>query len=241
MTEQSKKEKCTNCDADLIGEFCSNCGRPHTVKRINGSYILSEVGSVLNFDKGILFTMRELLLRPGQNVQKFIHSDRSRLVKPVVFLIVCSLFYTISQQLFHFEDGYVNYSFEKESTANLMFQWITTHYGYANILMAVFIAAWIKMFFRKYGYNFFEIIILLCFVMGMGMLIFSIFGFVDSLVNFTIIDKGFLLGVLYMSWAIGQFFDKKKYLNYFKALLAYMLGLMTFTIIALVIGFLIDL
>jgi len=34
--------------------------------------------------------------------------------------------------------------------------------------MGIVIAMWSGLFFRKYGYNFYEILILLCFVMGMG-------------------------------------------------------------------------
>lgn len=56
------------------------------------------------------------------------------------------------------------------------FCWGKNNYGYASIIMAVFIAFWIKVFFRKYQHNFFEILILLSFLMGVGMLLFSLFG-----------------------------------------------------------------
>lgn len=240
MQEQEPIENCKNCNSELHGEYCAACGQPKNLKRINGHYIVSEVSSILNFDKGILFTVRELLLRPGQSIQKFILEDRNRLVKPIVFIILCSLAYTLAQHLLHFEDGYVNYSFDQESTATGIFQWISQHYGYSNILMAVFIALWIKVFFRKYDYNFFEVLILLCFVMGMGMLLFATAGIVDSMVDIKIIDKGFFIGILYMAWAIGQFFGKKIW-NYIKAFFAYMLGLITFSIVVMLIGSLIDL
>lgn len=241
MSKKETNAKCFNCNSKLFGDFCSDCGRPQKPIKINWKYIVSEIGNFFNFDKGILFTIKELLLRPGMNIQKFILEDRNRLVKPIVFIIVCSLAYSISQQLFHFEDGYVGYSFGADSTITLIFDWVTKNYGYSNILMAVFIAFWIKIFFRKYGYNFFEILILLCFVMGMGMLVFSFFGIADSLTGLKIIDKGFLIGTFYIAWAIGQFFDKKKYFNYLKAFLSYFLGVLTFTLGCLLIGRLIDL
>lgn len=240
MKQKLKSEFCKNCGKELCDNYCSNCGSPQELKRIDRRYITDEIGSVLNFDKGIFYTIRELLIRPGKTVREFILEDRNRLVKPIVFIIVTSLIYTISQQLFHFEDGYVNYSFEKDSAVNSLFEWISQNYGYANFLMAVFIGFWIKIFFRKYNYNFFEILILLCFVMGMGMLLFAIFGVVDSLVSFKLIDKGFLIGILYIIWAIGQFFDKKKYLNYLKAFFSYFLGLLTFTFVVLFLGLAID-
>lgn len=195
---------------------------------------------MLNFDKGILFTIRELLLRPGENIRTFILADRNRLVKPVVFIIVCSLVYTLLQQTLGFEDGYVGFSFDENSTTTAIFAWISQNYGYTNILMAVFIALWIRIFFRRYGYNFFEILILLCFVIGVGMLIFAFFGILDAFIDLPIIDKGFLLGVLYISWGIARFFDQRKILNYLKGFLSYMLGIVTFTFLALMLGLLID-
>ena len=135
----------------------------------------------------------------------------------------------------------MNYSFGEDTAITSVFEWAAKNYGYTNILMAVFIAFWIKILFIRYGYNFFEILILLCFLMGNGMLIFSFFGMLDSLTNSKIIDKGFLVGILYISWGIGRFFDKGKKVNYLKSLFSYVLGLLSFTIIAMAFGLLIDL
>lgn len=241
MEEQSTSENCKKCHHELNGNFCSNCGFPKQLRRIDKRYIFQEIGSVLNFDKGIFYTIKELLIRPGKTVQQFILEDRNRLVKPIVFIIICSLIYSIAQQIFHFEDGYVGHSLEERTTAASMFQWVSKNYGYSNIIMGILIAFWIKVFFKKYGYNFYEILILLCFVMGIGMLLFAIFGIADSLTDLKIIDKGFLIGILYILWAIGQFFNKKKFFNYVKAMFAYFLGMLTFSAGIILIGSLIDL
>ncbi|MEM6298978.1 MAG: DUF3667 domain-containing protein, partial [Bacteroidota bacterium] len=58
------------------------------LKRIDKAYILSEISSVLNLEKGIFYTIKELLIRPGKSIRTFIHEDRTRLVKPIVFIIV---------------------------------------------------------------------------------------------------------------------------------------------------------
>ncbi|RAI92188.1 DUF3667 domain-containing protein [Algoriphagus yeomjeoni] len=240
MQDQTSEAYCKKCETKLSGSYCFNCGSPVALKRIDRKYVFDEIGSVLNFDKGILYTIKKLLLRPGKTVQEFIVEDRNRIVKPIVFIIVCSLIYTLTQQLFEFEDGYVNYSTGDTTTTSLIFEWVSSNYGYANILMALFIGFWIKVFFRKYGYNFFEILILLCFTMGMGMLFFAVFGAIESQINVKILDKGALLSFFYISWAIGQFFDKKKLFNYVKAFIAYLLGFLTFSLSVLLIGFMID-
>ena len=233
---------CKKCGTEIHGNYCPNCGYPKELKRINGKYILSEIGSVLNFDKGILFTIRELVLRPGQSIRNFILEDRNRLVKPIAFIIISSLIYTLFQQLLHFKDGYINFSAgDKKSVTLSIFEWIANNYGYANILMAFFIAFWIKVFFNKYKYNFFEILILLFFLMGIGMLSFAFFGILSSITAVDFLDNGgAILVFIYISWGIGQFFDKKKIMNYVKGFLSYVLGMISFTFIVLAIGLLID-
>jgi hypothetical protein len=232
---------CNKCNSDVKQNYCPNCGTPVELKRINGQYILKEIGSVLNFDKGILYTIRELLFRPGKNIQTFIIKDRNRLVKPIIFIIITSLIYMIAQQFLHFEDGYVNAGGFEESAITKIFGWIQSNYGYANILMAIFIAGWIKIFFRKYDYNFFEILILLCFAMGIGMLIYTVFGIIESTTKIRVLHIGGIIGLIYATWAIGQFFDKNKKVNYLKGFLSYLLGMITFFLGAIILGMGIDL
>nr|WP_320000480.1 DUF3667 domain-containing protein [uncultured Draconibacterium sp.] len=233
---------CKKCNNKFEGNYCFNCGHPLKIERINSRYIISEIASVLNFQKGIFHTIKELLIKPGQNIRQFISEDRNRLVKPILFIIICSLTYTVFVQIFEFKDGYINFHFDDSNSAmSLIFQWITQNYGYSNILMAVFVAIWIKMFYRKYDYNFYEILILLLFISGMQMLMFALLGALESLTKTPILTFGTYFVLIYAFWAIGQFFDKRKILNYAKAPISYFLGLITFFLAALGIGLLIDL
>lgn len=231
---------CKNCSNELTGKYCSNCGLPVIAKRIDAHYIIHEIEHVLHFEKGILFTIKELLIRPGQNVREFLADNRSKLVKPIIFIIITSLIYTLINHFFHIEEGYVSFNGDKGSTTGLIFDWIQHHYGYGNIIMGVFIALWIKLLFRKYDYNFFEILILLCFIMGIGMLIFSVFALLEGLIKSGFVKVGGVIGILYCSWAIADFFDKKKVINYVKAFISYSLGMITFSILAILTGVLID-
>lgn len=212
-----------------------------TVDRIDGKYLWSEISSVINFDKGIFYTIRELAIKPGNTVREFLLHDRHRIVKPVIFLIICSLVYSIFQQRLKFEDGYISGGGFGDSAVTHIYDWIQKNYGYANILMAVFIAFWIRLFFRKYDYNYYEIIILLCFIMGVGMLIYTTFGIMESITKTRILQIGAILGFIYTAWAIGQFFDKNKKLNYLKGLIANILGMLTFYCLAVFLGLGIDL
>lgn len=240
MSKEKQINICENCKSQNQGNFCSNCGYAQHLKRIDGSYIVSEISSVLNFDKGIFYTIKELIIRPGQSIQKFIHQDRKRLVRPLIFIILTSFIYMFAQQFLGFEDGYVKPTDLEETATIKIFQWIQRNYGYANIIIAIFVAAWMKIFFRKYDYNFFEILILMCFTMGVGMLIYTLFGILESTTKMPLLHIGGIIGLIYTSWAIGQFFDKNKKANYLKGFLSYLLGMLTFFFGATILGIVID-
>ena len=232
---------CKNCNTEVTQSYCPKCGQAAQIKRIDGPYIAYEIGEILNFERGILYTIKELIIRPGENVRNFISANRSRLVKPIIFIIITSLIYSLINHFFQIENEYVNYTELEQSTTGQIFQWVQDHYGYANIIMGVFIAFWTKLFFRKYPYNFFEILILLCFVMGIAMLLYAVFALFQGVTHIEVLQYGGMVGFGYSAWAIGQFFDKSKYLNYIKALFAFMLGFLTFSLTVVLIGTLIDL
>jgi hypothetical protein len=233
---------CKNCNADLNSKFCPDCGQPSSLKRIDGKYIIHEIEHVLHFERGILYTIKELIVNPGQNIQNYLSENRSRLVKPIIFIIITSLIYSLTVSIFHIEDGYVKFQGDetKYSTQIKITKWIQSHYGYANLIMGLFIALWAKLFFKKSQLNFFEILILLCFVMGMGMLIFSVFGILQGLTNINLMPFGGMVGIAYCSWAIGNFYGKTQIINYVKAFFSYMLGMLTFIFSATALGILVD-
>jgi tellurite resistance protein TehA-like permease len=100
---------------------------------------------------------------------------------------------------------------------------------------------WTKLFFTKHKYNIFEILILLCFVMGIVMLIYAVFGIIRGITHLDLKFPGEIVGLIYTTWAVGQFYDKTKVASYFKAFFAYIFGMLTFALAVIIVGTLIDL
>lgn len=233
---------CKNCNIELTSKFCPDCGQKAQLERINGHYIKHEIQHLFHFEKGIFYTIKELLIRPGKSVRDFLTENRNRLVKPIFFIIVTSLIYTLVSNYFHIEEEYVNnLNDRKLSTTGSILKWVTDHYGYANILMGVIITFFVKLFFRKYNYNFYEILILLCFVMGIGMLIFSVFALLQGLTHNNLQGIAGISGLIYSTFAIADFFDRAKPINYIKSFFAYLLGMVIFMFLAGILGVIIDL
>lgn len=72
------------------------------------------------------------------------------------------------------------------------------------------------------------------------MLFLAVFAMVQGLTHFDLMQIASVISIVYCSWAIGQFFDKKKTISYVKALGAYLLGMITFSVSAILLGTLID-
>lgn len=217
-------------------------------ERIDGKYVLIEFLSVLNFRKGILYSIKELLIRPGVNVRDFINGYRVKLIKPVPFIIFCSIFYivfhnkSLNKDFFdHFINGFVDTLGVEHSVLSDIFGWIHKNYAYTNILMSVFIVLGLKLLFRKSNYNFFELLVLLIYVQGISILIYSSFFLCDILLDIRVSYLGGVLGFIYSSWAVTQFYNEPKFRNYLKSITALFFGMFAFYFTIIMIGTLIDL
>ncbi len=209
------------------------------LERIDRNYIWREISSVLNFDKGIFYTIKELLIRPGKTIREFLLYDRKRLVKPIVFLIFSSLFFVICQQIFGFQTGTAPDELGNEGVQKA-FEWVGKNFGLVNILLGFFIGCWSRLFFLKSKFNIYEIFILVFFIIGIGNLIFTIFGVIESATGFEVNNIAYVVVLLYSTWAIGNFFKKKSFWSYVKGVFAYILGTTTGSFLVVLIGLLID-
>ncbi len=232
---------CKNCNSQINEKYCSNCGQPKVLKRIDGDYIRHEIEHLLHLDKGFFYTVKELFIRPGKSIREFLTDNRNRLIKPIIFIIVTSLIYSIINNYFHIEEQYIQQSGLENTTVGKLIKWMQEHYGYGNIILGIFIAFFIKLFFRKSDYNFYEILILLCFIMGVGMLVYSIFSLLQGFFHFNLFQIGGLFAIGYTTFAIADFYDRTKVKNYFKAFAAYMLGMIFCFVTLIFIGLIIDL
>jgi len=180
---------------------------------------------------------------PGDSVRQFIKEDRHRFVKPITFIFITSLIYALVNHLFSIkaEDYHQQSDIVEGSTVSIIINWMLIEYpGYSNVIIGFFVALWIKLFFRKEGYNIFEIFILLCFITGVTSLIISVVAIIQGITHLKLIQVSSYLLIIYFVWAIGQFFDRKKAKSYIKAFLSYWLGTIVFGLLIMIIGTIID-
>ena len=211
------------------------------LERIDWQYIIREIRSVLNFDKGILYTIRELILRPGNCIKQFIREDRNRIVKPIIFLIFSALILTLTNRIFELDIETLQNEFNKVNPGvKKVTNWVGKNQGLGNILEGIFIGFIAKLFFRKSNFNIYEIFVLIFFISGIVNLIFAFCRIVQNLTGSYYGNVSLIFGFIYSTWAIGNFFGGNKILSYSKALLVYLLGSIASFIFIISIGNLIN-
>ena len=234
---------CSTCKNEIETVQCKQCTQTAALKRIDSHYISHELFHLWHIEKGFLFNVREFILRPANSIREFLNVDRSRHMKPVAFLIFIALINSIIANYYRPVVAVTeNDSYFKGSFVEILSHWTETHAGYTYIMHSFFIAFWTKILFKKYGYNFYEIMTLLCFIIGQTLFITALLLPFHQYLNQTA-NNIILLTTLsiYPIIVIATFFDKNKILSYIKAFFSFFLGKITFIFLMYGIGLSIDL
>ena len=69
---------CLNCNESITKKFCPNCGQKTDTHRITLKHFIFHdlLHGVWHFEKGILFTLKESIIRPGQASLDYIQGKR---------------------------------------------------------------------------------------------------------------------------------------------------------------------
>ncbi|MEO6104122.1 MAG: DUF3667 domain-containing protein [Pseudoxanthomonas sp.] len=87
-----QSDRCANCDRAVTApgqKFCPDCGQPTPAHRIDWHFLGHELEhSVLHMDRGIFYSLKELMLRPGHLMRDYIEGRRANQVKPLLLVMV---------------------------------------------------------------------------------------------------------------------------------------------------------
>lgn len=89
-------QHCLNCEKPLQGAFCSNCGQKADTHRITLKHFVFHdlLHGVFHFEKGMLFTIKQAMFRPGQAALDYIAGKRKPYYN-VFLLVLIILGYTL--------------------------------------------------------------------------------------------------------------------------------------------------
>jgi hypothetical protein len=90
--ETLETDGCVNCGRAITARdqaFCPGCGQPTPVHRIDWRFLGHELEhSVLHMDRGVLYSLKGLMLRPGHMMRDYIEGRRGGQVKPLMLLMI---------------------------------------------------------------------------------------------------------------------------------------------------------
>lgn len=102
MKHQHREEKdCLNCDAEVNGKFCSNCGQENLDLHDSFWHFLGHsLGHYFHFDSKFFNTVKPLFTKPGQLSIDYIEGKRTRYIPPVSLFIFISIVFFLITPLF---------------------------------------------------------------------------------------------------------------------------------------------
>jgi len=167
--------QCLNCDEEIHGKYCHNCGQKTETERITLKKILSDLPLILfNWEKGLLYNIQSIFVQPGKKINAYLDGKRIRFFLPFQYALLWSgILIFLDQQLDVFNRR-VGSSVDKEDLYNeklYQFGHNVGEFMFYNIswfwpLLILFLALASYLVFHKRGRNFAEHLYINAFVVG---------------------------------------------------------------------------
>ncbi|NET36693.1 MAG: DUF3667 domain-containing protein [Cyanothece sp. SIO1E1] len=173
--------------------------------------------SIFQLDRGFLFTVKELFIRPGHSIRAFLQGKRKPHYKPFAYLIITFTLYSLSSYLMergtYIDDLLFGFKLrmadDGQSTDVPILGWIAKNQIYVTLLILPFFSLASYLAFIRSSYNYFEHLVLNLYLTGQQMIIYLLLGFIFYKDN-AFIGVPILVGFLYSFWVYYQFFDRKR-------------------------------
>ena len=165
---------CTSCNYEHKENYCPNCGEKKGIKKITLASIIDDAfSSITDMDKGFLFNIKTLILKPQELTADYIRGKRKGILNPVSFLIFCVTLYLIVITFFKVpkELNVINYDPESPlyKLGSEVGKFVFTNLKYFWILTVIPLGLSLKLAFKKF--NYLEHLAISSFVIGQATLV----------------------------------------------------------------------
>jgi hypothetical protein len=206
---------CLNCDTPLAGKYCGHCGQPAATHRLSMGHLLHEIPhTIWHVDKGIFYTLRELLTRPGATILGYMRGQRARHFAPLSLLLLVTGIYSFVAAKLHLGE-IVTQTSMSDSAAELRAahqhgsESMMRYTGWLYAGAAPFIALFARRILRRSGLNLAETLVAVLYVTAAGNLLSLLLTPAYYLAH---TGAGFagitavvsLVFTAYQTWAYGQ-------------------------------------
>lgn len=241
---QQEHHTCLNCGSENNSKFCKDCGQSMNTHRLSVGHIAHEVMHYFTHaDKGLIYIIKEMFIRPGFVVQEYIDGKRKKYFNPFTFLLLCS---TLSAYVYYKLSYYSTMHVERSSNnapseiKAVMMQ--TSHlmeeYGkIITIFLLPLLASISILFYFRKKYNYAEHLTIFAFIFAQ----ISIINIVLTLVSHYFFPNSYILFNMmfqivfwvYMSIVFSYLFKEHIILSFIKSLFIIFIFIILYWVIAL--------
>lgn len=194
---------CINCNNEHESLFCPNCGEKSEVPKITFRSIFNDgLSTIISMDKGFLFNLKNLFLKPSEVVNGYIIGKRKYIYNPISYLVITISIYLIGDSLIELKIEGNEIKSKVYSAGYEAGKFIKSYLKYFWILSVIWLSLSTKLIFKKYNYA--EHLAINSFIIGQATLV----GFIGFLLlKLPLIFNPFIY--LVIIWITYQIYKSK--------------------------------
>ena len=160
---------CLNCGHEVPDRFCGRCGQDaHHTHRLTMADMLHDIPhSIWHVDKGILYTLKTMVFRPGPTIRAYLAGKRVDHFRPLSLLLIITSFYALLSSVLHIsmlppkDPSIPDAVWQMQQTSVGFF---TKYMSWCYIAMVPVWALFARLFLRRGGFNYAECLIIVAFL-----------------------------------------------------------------------------
>lgn len=168
---------CLNCATPLTDKFCSHCGQPASTHRLDLRHLLHEIPhSIWHVDKGLFYTLRELLRRPGATILGYMRGQRTQHFAPLSLLLLVTGVASFLALKLHIGER-AQEALSPDAAAELRAahthgsEAVLHYMGWLYLVAAPFVALFARRVLRRSGLNLAETLVAVLYITAAGNLL----------------------------------------------------------------------
>ena len=168
-----------DCGTARTGKFCAHCGQPANTHRITLNHLLFHdlPHSIWHVDKGLVYTLYQMLTRPGLTIRGYLAGQRTRQFRPVSYLLLLVGLSALVMSAFQVDLQQAMLSSQSTGAGSpsvglmtvVLERYLSVTMKHPSLMQLVLmplnaLVAWWLL--RRAGYNYAEILLANCFIGG---------------------------------------------------------------------------
>jgi hypothetical protein len=229
LTMVLERMECKNCNTIFKGNYCNNCGQKAGAERFTLKHLPGEfLHGFFHVHGGLIFTIKELFIRPGVTLRGYISGRRVDYFNPFTFLVLIS----IAGGFVYKWSGIPDHINQNFLASGETIRFTGKYFSYRMLLTIPAYALICSIIYRSFKYNFAEHLIINTFLISQSIVLMVIWMVISSLVQpgnlvFVILFIGaFISFILYQVVVFFHLFNTGNIiLRWIKALVNVLIGL----------------